>query len=83
MCDSVKTLFRKLGVTNSTVYVLDEESTPWGKEIKRALMGSIGSLPVVFIGGELIGDRDRVIKRHSEGKLVKLLEKAGAFNQQR
>ncbi|KAE8023736.1 hypothetical protein FH972_009404 [Carpinus fangiana] len=81
MCHAVKRLFCGMGV-NPTVYELDQD--PRGKEIERALMrllgiNSPGTVPVVFIGGKLIGAMDRVMASHINGTLVPLLKEAGAL----
>ena len=79
MCHAVKRLFCGMGV-NPTVYELDQD--PRGKEIERALMRLLGnspSVPVVFIGGKLIGAMDRVMASHINGSLVPLLKEAGAL----
>ena len=91
MCHAVKRLFCGMGV-NPTVYELDQD--PRGKEIERALMRIIGNntssynsmsasvvsaLPVVFIGGKLVGAMDRVMASHISGTLVPLLKEAGAL----
>lgn len=80
MCHAVKRLFCGMGV-NPTVYELDQD--PRGKEIERALMRLLGNytsaVPVVFIGGKLIGAMDRVMASHINGTLVPLLKEAGAL----
>ncbi|XP_050206436.1 glutaredoxin-C5 [Mercurialis annua] len=82
MCHAVKRLFCGMGV-NPTAYELDQD--PRGKEIERALMRLIGVnyyssvVPVVFIGGKLIGGMDRVMASHINGTLVPLLKEAGAL----
>ncbi|XP_041014313.1 glutaredoxin-C1-like [Juglans microcarpa x Juglans regia] len=80
MCHAVKRLFCGMGV-NPTVFELDHD--PRGKEIERALMrllgNSPGTVPVVFIGGKLIGAMDRVMASHINGTLVPLLKEAGAL----
>lgn len=77
MCHAVKRLFCGMGV-NPTVYELDMD--PRGKEIERALSRLLGSsVPVVFIGGKLIGAMDRVMASHINGTLVPLLKEAGAL----
>lgn len=78
MCHAVKKLFRNMGV-NPMVYELDQDPTRSGKEIERALIGLIGAIPVVFIGGKLVGDTDRVMACHISGTLVPLLKDAGAL----
>ncbi|XP_017218002.1 glutaredoxin-C5-like [Daucus carota subsp. sativus] len=82
MCHAVKRLFCGMGV-NATVYELDQD--PFlGKEIERALLSWLGdysktSVPVVFIGGKLVGAMDRVMASHINGTLVPLLKEAGAL----
>lgn len=80
MCYAVKSLFSGMGV-NPTVYELDEDPVR-GKEIERALvrlMGNATTVPVVFIGGKLVGSMDRVMASHINGSLVPLLKEAGAL----
>ncbi|KAJ6934110.1 glutaredoxin-C1-like [Populus alba x Populus x berolinensis] len=69
MCHALKRLFCGMGV-NPTVYELDHD--PRGEEIEKAL-------PVVFIGGKLIGAMERVMASHISGTLVPLLKEAGAL----
>ncbi|XP_052190729.1 glutaredoxin-C1-like [Diospyros lotus] len=79
MCHAVKRLFCGMGV-NPTVYELDED--PRGQELETALMlllGGASSLPVVFVGGKLVGAMDRVMASHINGSLVPLLKEAGAL----
>lgn len=82
MCHAVKRLFFGLGV-NPTVYELDED--PRGPEMQRALGRFLGgacgpaTVPVVFIGGKLVGAMDRVMASHINGTLVPLLKDAGAL----
>ncbi|MBA0798861.1 hypothetical protein Gohar_009414 [Gossypium harknessii] len=79
MCHAVKRLFCGMGV-NPTVYELDQD--PRGKDLETALMRLLGnsqSVPVVFIGGKLIGAMDRVMASHINGTLVPLLKEAGAL----
>ncbi|KAK8529550.1 hypothetical protein V6N13_102458 [Hibiscus sabdariffa] len=79
MCHAVKRLFCGLGV-NPTVYELDQD--PRGKDMETALMRLLGNsqaVPVVFIGGKLIGAMDRVMASHINGTLVPLLKEAGAL----
>ncbi|MBA0873172.1 hypothetical protein Goshw_028310, partial [Gossypium schwendimanii] len=42
------------------------------------LLGSSPAVPVVFIGGKLVGTMDRVMASHINGTLVPLLKQAGA-----
>ncbi|XP_020231924.1 glutaredoxin-C1 [Cajanus cajan] len=83
MCHAMKRLFCGMGV-NPTVHELDHD--PKGKDMETALMrllgnGSINStaVPVVFIGGKLVGSMDRVLAFHIGGTLVPLLKQAGAL----
>ncbi|KFK37654.1 hypothetical protein AALP_AA3G011200 [Arabis alpina] len=84
MCHAVKGLFRGMGVSPA-VHELDLH--PYGGEIQRALIrllgcsgaSSPGALPVVFIGGKLVGAMDRVMASHINGSLVPLLKDAGAL----
>lgn len=79
MCHAVKRLFCGMGV-HPRVYELDQD--PKGKEMERALsrlLGNSPAVPVVFIGGKLIGAMDRVMASHINGTLVPLLKEAGAL----
>ncbi|WMV07546.1 hypothetical protein MTR67_000931 [Solanum verrucosum] len=79
MCHAMKMLFCELGV-NPTVYELDHD--PNGKSMEKALsklLGNSPAIPVVFIGGELIGSMDRVMASHISGSLVPLLKEVGAL----
>ncbi|XWS40557.1 hypothetical protein CRYUN_Cryun17cG0005600 [Craigia yunnanensis] len=79
MCHAIKRLFCGMGV-NPTVYELDED--PIGKDMEKALMRLLGNspaVPVVFIGGKLVGAMDRVMASHINGTLVPLLKEAGAL----
>ncbi|MBA0572410.1 hypothetical protein Golob_002754 [Gossypium lobatum] len=79
MCHAAKRLFCGMGV-NPTVYELDQD--PRGKEMEMALttlLGNSQTVPIVFIGGKLIGAMDRVMASHINGTLVPLLKEAGAL----
>ncbi|KAK9113397.1 hypothetical protein Syun_020194 [Stephania yunnanensis] len=79
MCHAIKRLFCGMGV-NPTVYELDEEPRG-GKDIEKALMRLLATpspLPVVFIGGKLVGSMDRVMASHINGSLVPLLKEAAS-----
>ncbi|KAF0924956.1 hypothetical protein E2562_015024 [Oryza meyeriana var. granulata] len=84
MCHAVKRLFCGMGV-HPTVHELDLD--PRGRELERALarlVGGVGGggapvVPVVFIGGKLVGAMDRVMAAHINGSLVPLLKEAGAL----
>ena len=81
MCHAIKRLFCGMGV-NPTVYELDED--PRGPEMQRALARLLeacgpAAVPVVFIGGQLVGAMDRVMASHINGTLVPLLKDAGAL----
>ncbi|KAF4367716.1 hypothetical protein CsatB_021209 [Cannabis sativa] len=79
MCHAIKRLFCGMGV-NPTVHELDLH--PTGSHLHSALLtllGSSSALPVVFIGGKLVGAMDRVMASHINGTLVPLLKEAGAL----
>ncbi|MED6218295.1 Glutaredoxin-C5 [Stylosanthes scabra] len=79
MCHAIKRLFCGMGV-NPAVHELDED--PSGKDLERALIRLLGTssvVPVVFIGGKLVGTMDRVMACHINGTLVPLLKEAGAL----
>ncbi|XP_062185610.1 glutaredoxin-C5-like [Phragmites australis] len=83
MCHAVKRLFCGMGV-HPMVHELDLD--PRGRELERALAGLLGAgpatapvVPVVFIGGRLVGAMDRVMAAHINGSLVPLLKEAGAL----
>ncbi|CAN8299733.1 unnamed protein product [Cochlearia groenlandica] len=84
MCHAVKRLFRGMGVS-PVVNELDLH--PYGVDIHGALLGlldvssatSQGGLPVVFIGGKMVGTMERVMASHINGSLVPLLKDAGAL----
>ncbi|KAL1553286.1 Glutaredoxin-C5 [Salvia divinorum] len=73
LCHAVKQLFRGMGV-NSMVYELDEYP-----ELERLLLAGSAAVPVVFVGGRLIGGIERVMASHIGGTLVPLLKEAGAL----
>lgn len=65
---------------NPTVYEIDED--PRGTELEMALVRLLGgatAVPVVFIGGKLVGSMDSVMAAHISGSLVPLLKQAGAL----
>ncbi|XP_028771350.1 glutaredoxin-C3-like [Neltuma alba] len=79
MCHAMKRLLCGMGV-NPTVHELDQD--PAGKDLERALVRILGTpsvVPVVFIGGKLVGTMDRVMASHINGTLVPLLKQAGAL----
>ncbi|KAM0889340.1 hypothetical protein ACQ4PT_027783 [Festuca glaucescens] len=80
LCHTVERLFSdQLGV-NVLVHELDQD--PVGKEMERALLNVLGtgpSVPVVFIGGKLIGGTNKVMSLHLGGELVPMLKNAGAL----
>ncbi|CAN8256380.1 unnamed protein product [Cochlearia groenlandica] len=84
MCHAVKRLFRGMGVSPA-VHELDLH--PYGVDIHRALLRLLGggdgaspvALPVVFIGGKMVGSMERVMASHINGSLVPLLKNAGAL----
>ncbi|KAF8667254.1 hypothetical protein HU200_052921 [Digitaria exilis] len=88
MCHAVKRLFCGMGV-HPAVHELDLD--PRGRELERALACLLAGVdgaaaaaaapvvPVVFIGGRLVGAMDRVMAAHINGSLVPLLKEAGAL----
>ncbi|KAF3505101.1 hypothetical protein Bca4012_046262 [Brassica carinata] len=87
MCHAMKRLFRGMGVSPA-VHELDLH--PYGVDVHRALLRllgcssggsttSPGTLPVVFIGGKMVGSMERVMASHINGSLVPLLKDAGAL----
>lgn len=83
MCHAVKRLFCGMGV-HPAVHELDLD--PRGRDLERALARLVGAggaaaaaVPVVFIGGKLVGAMDRVMAAHINGSLVPLLKEAGAL----
>ncbi|KAG0452564.1 hypothetical protein HPP92_024936 [Vanilla planifolia] len=56
--------------------------TPRGKEMEWALAKMLcrsPPVPAVFVGGRLIGPTDKVMSLHLSGKLIPLLQDAGAI----
>ncbi|WCJ40177.1 Thioredoxin superfamily protein [Euphorbia peplus] len=83
MCHAIKRLFCGLGVSPA-VHELDED--PRGKEMEKAFVSLLAYssssspvLPVVFVGGKLVGAMDSVMASHINGSLVPLLKQAGAL----
>ncbi|XP_068664166.1 glutaredoxin-C1-like [Aristolochia californica] len=79
MCHTVKTLFFEIGA-NPAVHELDED--PNGRQIESVLIKLTGkrpAVPVVFIGGQLVGTTDRVMSLHLGGSLVPMLRQARAL----
>ncbi|KAI6693094.1 hypothetical protein NL676_020804 [Syzygium grande] len=78
MCHTVEMLFREFGV-NPMVHELDE--MPRGREIEQALsrLGCSPTVPVVFIGGELVGGTNEVMSLHLNRSLIPRLKRAGAM----
>ncbi|KAL5996014.1 Glutaredoxin-C1 [Asimina triloba] len=80
MCHAIKRLFYELGV-NPAIHELDED--PNGREMEKVLVRLLGRtppVPLVFIGGQLVGPIDRVMSLHLSGSLVPLLRQVGALN---
>ncbi|KAK4795710.1 hypothetical protein SAY86_028036 [Trapa natans] len=78
MCHTIKTLFSELGVYPS-IHELDEILR--GKEVEQALarLGCSPPVPVVFIGGELVGGANEVMSLHLNRSLIPLLKRVGAL----
>uniref|UniRef100_A0ACD5UXP6 Uncharacterized protein n=1 Tax=Avena sativa TaxID=4498 RepID=A0ACD5UXP6_AVESA len=88
MCHVVKRLLLGLGV-GPTVYELDQMGSA-GREIQAALAQLLSPgpgvghhqqppVPVVFVGGRLLGGVEKVMACHINGTLVPLLKEAGAL----
>lgn len=75
---TVKSLLQDFGVS-PVVYELDE--IPGGREIEAALarLGHNPVVPVVFIGGELVGGANEVMSLHLQRNLRPMLTRAGAM----
>ncbi|CAL5091463.1 unnamed protein product [Urochloa decumbens] len=85
MCHVVKRLLLGLGV-GPTVYELDQLASSGGgggREIQAALAQLLPPgqppVPVVFVGGRLLGGVEKVMACHINGTLVPLLKQAGAL----
>ncbi|OEL27610.1 hypothetical protein BAE44_0011374 [Dichanthelium oligosanthes] len=82
MCHVVKRLLLGLGV-GPTVYELDQLAEGGGREIQAALARLLPPgqppVPVVFVGGRLLGGVEKVMACHINGTLVPLLKQAGAL----
>uniref|UniRef100_A0A0D9Y003 Glutaredoxin domain-containing protein n=1 Tax=Leersia perrieri TaxID=77586 RepID=A0A0D9Y003_9ORYZ len=79
MCHTVTRLFCDLGV-NALVHELDQD--PRGKEMEKALLKLLGRgppVPVVFIGGKLVGGTNKIMSLHLGGELIPMLKNAGAL----
>jgi glutaredoxin 3 len=79
MCHTVTSLFSELGVC-AAVHELDKD--PRGREMERELARRLGRappVPAVFIGGRLVGSTDKIMSLHLAGKLVPMLQGAGAI----
>lgn len=74
---TIKSLFNDFGV-NPTVYELDEIVR--GREIEQALCGrGCGTVPAVFIGGELVGGANEIMSLQLKSALKPMLIRAGAL----
>ncbi|CAL5067067.1 unnamed protein product [Urochloa decumbens] len=82
MCHVVKRLLLGLGV-GPAVYELDQLASTGGREIQAALAQLLPPgqppVPVVFVGGRLLGGVEKVMACHINGTLVPLLKQAGAL----
>ncbi|KAL4558830.1 hypothetical protein LXL04_037033 [Taraxacum kok-saghyz] len=78
MCHTIKTLISSFGA-NPTVYEIDEH--PRGQQIEKELkgLGCKPSVPVVFIGQQLIGGANEIMTLHLQGQLVPLLLNSNAI----
>ncbi|GMH25678.1 hypothetical protein Nepgr_027521 [Nepenthes gracilis] len=85
MCHAIVRLLRGMGA-NPTVHELAELDSPSRRrDLEKALMMLLGTsslstaLPVLFVGGKLVGAMDMVMASHINGSLVPLLKQAGAL----
>lgn len=82
MCHAIKRFFYELGV-NPAIHELDQDAK--GREMEKELVNAVGrrpglsGVPVVFVGGRLIGSTDQVMNLHLSGQLVPLLKREGAL----
>ncbi|KAE8692018.1 Monothiol glutaredoxin-S6 [Hibiscus syriacus] len=78
MSHTIKTLISGFG-ENLMVYELDELQD--GQQVERALqqMGCKPSVPVIFIGQQLIGGPNQIMTLQVQNQLVPLLIRAGAI----
>ncbi|KAF5811134.1 putative thioredoxin-disulfide reductase [Helianthus annuus] len=72
MSHTIKALIYSFGI-NPTVYELDEYTN--GKQLEQELkaLGCKPSVPVVFIGQDLIGGPNEIMQLHLKRKLATLL----------
>ncbi|XXG80668.1 hypothetical protein AAC387_Pa09g1484 [Persea americana] len=76
MCHAMKTFFNDFGA-NAVVKELDNGSID--RELEWALIRQLGCnppVPVVFVGGKLVGTTNDVNRLHIEGKLIPMLIRA-------
>ncbi|PHT38478.1 Glutaredoxin-C13 [Capsicum baccatum] len=74
LCYAVSILFQDLGVIP---YVYEIDHDPQGKEVENALMRmgcNNALLPLVFIGGKLVGSTNEVMSLHLKGSLIQLIK---------
>ncbi|URE30346.1 Glutaredoxin [Musa troglodytarum] len=71
MCHVARRLLLGLGV-NPTV-------CEFGDEAAGEAVALVEELPVVFVGGRLLGGLDRLVAVHITGELVPILKEAGAL----
>ncbi|XP_042474887.1 monothiol glutaredoxin-S2-like [Macadamia integrifolia] len=78
MSHSIKTLISGFGAS-PLVHELDED--PRGRELERALtrLGCNPVVPIVFIGGTLVGGANEVMERQMNGTLKEMLIRANAI----
>ncbi|EFJ11259.1 hypothetical protein SELMODRAFT_126550 [Selaginella moellendorffii] len=76
----VRELFSKLGVC-PTLFDIDTDCED-GVEVERVLANLAGSkqpIPLIFVGGKLVGGLDRLMADHISGRLLRQLSEANAF----
>lgn len=74
----VKRLLQGLGV-NPAVHEVADEAALAGVVPAGGAEASAAAMPVVFVGGKLLGGLDRLMAVHISGELVPILKKAGAL----
>ncbi|CAH1446590.1 unnamed protein product [Lactuca virosa] len=74
MCHTIKSLINSFG-SNPVVYELDEH--PNGQQLEDELkaLGCKPSVPVVFIGQQLLGGSNEIMSLHLKGELAQLLKR--------
>jgi glutaredoxin 3 len=82
-CGKAKDALKKYNIKADSIVILEIENRKDMDEIQDYLKKLTGarSVPRVFIDGVCIGGGDETSAAHKNGKLQKLLEKAGALEE--